>query len=346
MARPLRIEAAGMWYHILSRGVLRKEIFKSDEDYLKFLETLSDNCEKFNVEIHSYVLMPNHFHFFLKTNVANLSRFMHRLLTAYTSWFIQKYEHVGHLFQGRYKSIVVDNNAYGKEITRYIHLNPVRTKRNVKLSLREKRKILKKYKWSSYSAMIGLKPAYPFLIIHDTLEYFGDNWNTQIKNYIDYIEEGLKKEIDNPLEDSVAQIVLGPKTFVREIRSKLKIEGKEGVKNINQNIRKIISLPIEMIIEAVAEEYKIDKGLILRIGKGSRKTEPRQVVFYFAHKYCVGIMTLRQISNAMGCKSSSSVSVAAKRINTFIQKDKQFNEKLKRIEKRMWGQAPTQLTQI
>ena len=285
MARPLRIEAAGMWYHIMNRGVLRKEIFKSDEDYQTFLEILDDSCEKYNVEVHSYVLMPNHFHFFLKTNEANISRFMHRQLTAYTNWFNLKYERVGHLFQGRYKSIVIDNDNYGTEITRYIHLNPVRTKKNLKLSVREKRKILMRYRWSSYPAMVGLKPAYTFLIIHDTLERFGDNYKEQIKNYIDFIDEGIKRNLDSFLKKNKSQSILGTEQFVREIQYMLKACNENGRKRnetLKITFRKSISLPIERIFDVVSKEYDIDIQSILKNGRGSRNIEPRQITFYLA----------------------------------------------------------------
>ncbi len=335
MPRPLRIEAAGMWYHIMNRGVLRKEIFVCDEDYQRFLENLTDNCKKFNVEIHSYVLMPNHFHFFLKTNEANLSRFMHGQLTSYTTWFNLKYERVGHLFQGRYKSIVIDNNNYGTEISRYIHLNPVRTKENLELNLREKRKLLKNYKWSSFSAMVGLKPALPFLVIHDTLESFGDNYEEQIKNYIDFVEEGIKRDLDNPFEKAVAQLVLGSETFVREIQSMNKIGNKIDKKNNKKSrdeIRGFISLPIEKIFEVVCKGFDVDIQSILRNGKGSRNVEPRQITFYLAAKYCAGLMTLNKIGRLMGCKSGSSVSMAIKRINKLIENDTNLKSKLKRLE--------------
>jgi len=340
MARPLRIEVAGMWYHIINRGNLRKDIYESDNDYLRFLEVLNESCEKYNVEMHSYVLMPNHFHFFLKTNEANLSRFMHRQLTSYTTWFNQKYDRVGHLFQGRYKSIVVDSNSYGREITRYIHLNPVRTKKNSKLSLREKRKILRNYKWSSYPAMIDIKPSPSFLFVNETLESFGENYIDQIKNYIHFIEEGIKNDLDNPLKNAVAQSILGSKTFVREVRKQLTTSNKAIKKHdieSNSNIRFLISQPIEKIFDVVCKEYDIDIQSILKNGKWRRNIEPRQVAFYLAEKYCVGIMTLNKISKLMGCVRGNSVSMAAKRIKKLMGKDKTLMNKLRRLEKELGG---------
>ena len=341
MARPLRIEAAGMWYHVMSRGVLRKAIFACDEDYQRFLENLVDNCDKFNVEIHSYILMPNHYHFFLKTNEANISRFMHRQLTAYTNWFNLKYERVGHLFQGRYKSIIVDNNNYGTEITRYIHLNPVRTKKNLELNLREKRKLLKTYRWSSYPAMVGIKSPLPFLFVHETLEYFGDNNKEQIKNYIDFIEKGIKRDMKSPLEDTVSQSVLGCNAFVRKIKSNFNVVNKNDLKSgdeLTNTVRKSISLPIEKIFEVVCKEYDVDIQAILISGRGRSRciheSEARLITFYLAVKYCVGIMTLNKIGKIMGCKNGSSVSMAVKRIVKKLKgSETTLLKRLKRLEK-------------
>lgn len=338
MARPLRIEAAGMWYHVMSRGVLRKEIFTTDEDYYKFLNLLVDNCERYNVEIHSYVLMPNHFHFFLKTNEANLSRFMHSQLTTYTVWFNHKNERVGHLFQGRYKSIIVETNSYGTEITRYIHLNPIRIKENNQLSLREKRRILKRFKWSSYPAMIGLKPANPFLQIHDTLENFGDDYTEQVKGYIKFIDEGIKKGTENPMNKTVGQVVLGEKEFVRKIKRMLikNIENEpKQINKVQNSVRRIVSYPIERIFDVVCKEYDVDVQIILKNGKGSINHEARQVTFYLASKYCSGLITYNKIGKLMGCKSGSSVTMAIKRINKLIRKDIKLKDKLSRLENKI-----------
>ena len=337
MARPLRIEIAGMWYHIMNRGVIRKNIFLCDEDYQRFLEDLADSCEKYNVEIHSYVLIPNHFHFFLKTNEANLSRFMHRQLTAYTSWYNRKYERVGHLFQGRYKSIVIDNNNYGTEITRYIHLNPVRTRQNSKLSLKEKRKYLKNYKWSSYPAMIGLKSPLPFLYIDETLEKFGLNRKEQVKDYLQYIEEGIKKDFDTPLKNAVSQSVLGSELFVREIRKMIKT-GKRHDVEADGVVRKQSSQSIEKILEVVCQEYNIDKERISKKYRDQCVIEARTIVFYLAAKYCVGMMTLNQIARLMGCQNGWSVTSASKRIEELKKKDKALIEKLERLEKALRSQ--------
>ncbi len=332
MARPLRIEEAGMWYHVMNRGNNRKNIFSRDNDYIKFLEILSDSCAKYNVEIHSYVLMPNHFHFFLKTNEANLSRFMQRQLTAYIVWFNRKYKRSGHLFQGRYKSIVIDNNKYGTEITRYIHLNPVRTHKNLKLNLREKRKYLKNYKWSSYPTIVELKSPPTFLYLEETLEKFGLKKKEQIKNYLQFVGEGLKKDLDSPLKNAVAHSVLGSDEFISEIR-KMICSVKKYDTETDSNVRKLISLPIERIFDIVCKEYSVNADVILKSGGGRGGLESRRVAFYLAKEFCVGNMSLREIGHLMGCNNSSSVILAHERIERQTRNDINLTERLKRMEK-------------
>ena len=137
MVRPLRIEYPNAWYHITGRGVERSNIFRDDKDRLRFLKALRESVEAFNVEIHCYVLMSNHFHFLLKTPDANLSRFMQRFNTAYSTYFNLRHHRVGHLCQGRFKGLLVEADEYLQELSRYIHLNPVRIKKHSKLPLEE-----------------------------------------------------------------------------------------------------------------------------------------------------------------------------------------------------------------
>ena len=142
MVRPLRIEYPNAWYHVTSRGVARSEIFRDDKDRKRFLKILEESVDAFNVEVHCYVLMSNHFHFLLKTPEGNLSRFMQRFNTAYTTYFNLRHRRSGHLYQGRYKAILVEADEYLLELSRYIHLNPVRLEKYRDSSLEEKGEVL------------------------------------------------------------------------------------------------------------------------------------------------------------------------------------------------------------
>src|SRR6266436_2370002 len=126
MARSLRVEFEGALYHICARGNKRERIFGGEKDYLLFVQLLRESAERFGVEVHAYVLLPNHFHLLARTRRANLGRWMHWLLVAYSVSFNLRHRSSGHLFQGRYKSFLVDGGEYLLGLSRYIHLNPVR----------------------------------------------------------------------------------------------------------------------------------------------------------------------------------------------------------------------------
>jgi len=126
MARPLRIEFAGASYHITARGNERKDIFKSVRDRDRFLSCLESATERYGAVVHAYCLMTNHYHLLLATPSGNLSQIMRHINGAYTMYFNTKRKRSGHLFQGRYRGILVEADEYAKELSRYIHLNPVR----------------------------------------------------------------------------------------------------------------------------------------------------------------------------------------------------------------------------
>jgi REP-associated tyrosine transposase len=126
LARPLRIQYPGAFYHITSRGNERKAIFGTDQDRKRFLSYLQSAHERYGAILHVYCLMSNHYHLLLETPRGNLSEILHHLNGAYTTYFNLKMHRSGHLFQGRYRAILVEKDAYCQELSRYIHLNPLR----------------------------------------------------------------------------------------------------------------------------------------------------------------------------------------------------------------------------
>ena len=131
MARPLRIEYEGAHYHVTTRGNERKAIFRDDLDRRKFIELIGGAVEQFDIRVHAYVLMDNHYHLLIETRRAALNRALRYLNGVYTQSFNRRHKRVGHLFQGRYKAILVEKESYLLELSRYIHLNPWRVKRSI-----------------------------------------------------------------------------------------------------------------------------------------------------------------------------------------------------------------------
>ena len=179
MARPLRITYPGAFYHITSRGNERKEIFKSLADREKFLFYLESATRRYDAMIHVYCLMSNHYHLLLETPSGNLSQILRHVNGAYTTYFNTKRQRSGHLLQGRFKAILVDMDEYSKELSSYIHLNPLRAKMIDKLE---------QYRWSSYLDYIGTRKPPAWLERNFILGYFGKKPSIAQRNYREFVQ--------------------------------------------------------------------------------------------------------------------------------------------------------------
>jgi putative transposase len=154
MARPLRIELAGGLHHVTSRGDRREAIYLDDQDRAEWLGVFGEVCDRFNWRCHAYCEMTNHYHLVVETPQANLSKGMRQLNGVYTQRFNRRHGLAGHLFQGRFKAILVERDAYLLELARYVVLNPVRAGMVSEVSA---------WQWSSYRAMVGLASSPPWL---------------------------------------------------------------------------------------------------------------------------------------------------------------------------------------
>lgn len=331
MARPLRIEGAGLWYHVMCRGNARQRVFYDDRDRNALLNRLGAVAEVFRVEIHAYALMNNHVHLFARTRAANLGKFMQRVLSGYTQWFNLRHDLCGHVFQGRYKAVVVDKNAYGAEVSRYIHLNPVRTGAHRKAGVERLRALLRAYRWSSYRAMIGIAPQEPWLERTATLSRWGERTAEQEANYARYVEEGLLGEIADPIEAARAQSVLGSDRFsdrVRRILVRRQVRDKESAR-----ARRVLTAESSTtVLERVARVYGIAAADLQRTGKGQGGNEARQVAMWLARRWCGASSTLEQIGQAFGGVSRSAVAAACSRIERRAKRDKHLKRMLERVE--------------
>ena len=155
MARPIRVEYADAVYHVTARGNERKAIYRDDVDRQRFLETLGQAVERFRVIVHAYCLMPNHYHLLLQTPRANLSAAAGWLQTTYSVRFNRRHRRSGHLFHGRFKAHLVEEDAYARELVKYVHLNPVRPKNKRKRVPVELKGELAEFRWSSHRAYAG-----------------------------------------------------------------------------------------------------------------------------------------------------------------------------------------------
>ncbi len=203
MARPLRIEYPGAYYHITARGNRREDIFLCDNDRELWFDTFGNVCKRYNWRCHGYCLMSNHYHLIIETLDGRLSAGMRQLNGVYTQAFNRLHDSVGHVFQGRYKSIIVDKDEYLLELNRYVVLNPVRAGMVTKAG---------DWQWSSFSAAAGTSPVPGWLSLEMIPGSFHSNRQLAQLRYQAFVLEGIGRE--SPLKDVNNQIFLGDEEFV------------------------------------------------------------------------------------------------------------------------------------
>jgi putative transposase len=323
MARPLRIEFEEALYHITARGNRRERIFASDADHARFLEIVARSLPRFGVEVHAYVLLPNHFHLLVKTRRANLSRWMHLVMVTYTISFNRRHDKVGHLFQGRYKSLLVEGGSYLLGLSRYLHLNPVRGKMLGTGNPRERRERLRKYPWSSYRGYAGLSRQEEFVTEELVLGELDARGVRESKGrYRRFVEEGLVREIENPAEAARWQAVLGSEGFLQRVRDKMQPQ-REKRREVKALRRGTTGPDALAIIGRVAAHYDLPIERLLR-GK-EYGLQARSIAMWTVWQVCE--LTLRDIGTIFGGMDYAAVAQRVRR----IERDNTVQRDLKRL---------------
>ncbi len=253
MSRPLRIEFAGALYHVTSRGDGQEDIYLDDSDRELFLEVLQEVCERFNWTPHAYCLMSNHYHLLLETPDSNLAKGMRHLNGVYTQRFNRKHKRVGHVFQGRYKAIIVQKQTYLLELARYIVLNPVRA-RMVRSA--------KDWPWSSYCATAGMADTPPWLATDWILSSFSDKRSEAIERYEAFVAEG--KNQPALWEQLKNQIYLGTDAFIEKMQAKK--PAKEDLREVPLRQRRTMAKPLEHYAASGSER---DEAIINAYNSGA-----------------------------------------------------------------------------
>ncbi len=320
MSRPLRIEWEGGFYHITARGNEKRPIFRIEGDFLRFIDRIERMYERYGVVIHAYVLMTNHYHLLLETPRGNLSTALHDLNTAYTNYFNRRHDRVGHLFQGRYRSIVVEKDAYLLELSRYIHLNPVRAG------------IVKKpdaYRWSSYPSYLSSGSFPEWLRREDVLEQMDTNPVKGRRKYRKFVEEGLRREIRDPLTAVMGWIALGGETFWEEVKNRVQgLQGQDEVPVLREIRRKTEA---GEIVEKVASFYGIPADRITRLEHPLH--HGTQVAMYLTRKKTD--LSLNEIAAIFGKRHYTAVSAAFRRVEAKRERDRGFDRELGKIEREL-----------
>jgi putative transposase len=249
MARPIRIEYAGALYHVTSRGDRREDIFVDDEDRLIWLEVFSQVCHRFNWRCHAWCLMDNHYHIVIETIEGNLSQGMRQLNGVFTQKSNRRHGRVGHVFQGRFKAILVQKDAYLLELSRYVVLNPIRAGMVTDLS---------DWKWSSYPAMIGVVSSSDWLETDWILNNFGHSRKTAINNYGNFVREGVGL---SPIWAALKrQVFLGDEAFVDKALTRIEgIAGEGDLREVPRVQRRAQAKPLNWYMKNYSSR---DEGIV------------------------------------------------------------------------------------
>ena len=295
MARPLRIEFPGALYHVTSRGNEKRPIVRSNRDRQAFLRFLGEAAKRFNWSITAWVLMTNHFHLVVETREANLSRGMHWLNSAYAGWYNHARKRSGHLYEGRFKSFLVEKEAYRAEVMRYVVLNPVRAKMV---------KRPEEYLWSSYRATAGLESAPEWLDLDAALAMFHPERELAQANYREFVLAKVESK-ESLWDKAINGIYLGGQRWAKEMRKI--VERKPRSTDYPQAQRAIGRPKMHQIVAAVARASGETPSSI----RSRRGGVVRQLVSWIG--WHEGLVTLRSIAASLRLRSEGHISNLIKR---------------------------------
>lgn len=323
MARPLRVEYPGAFYHVINRGNSQEKLYNSPRDYKKFLQYLEKAAERFAVIVHTYCLMDNHYHLLLETAEPNLSVTMQWLNVSYATYFNRKHNRNGHLFQGRFKAILIDAEAYLKHLSRYIHLNPVRAK------------IIDKpeqYRWSSYSVFIGKQKSPKFLKTDWLLSNFGSNTKKARKNYKEFIEGVDIKTVKDPSKQLEGGFILGDIDFVNWVKETF-LSKRDDEKEIPQLKKLKPRVAPETIVDQVSKAFNTKAEKIRK--KGLKRNKAREVAIYLSRD--LGGISCSDLGVFFGGVSGALITMMEKRISEEININPRLKRKIEKIKKEIFN---------
>jgi putative transposase len=351
MARSLRIDVPNGWYHVLNRGIERRQIFPRAEANLHFLELLGSLPNRFGVRIHTYVLMGNHYHLQLETPQANLSRAMQWLNLSYGAWFNRRQQRSGPLFQGRFKAILHDPESAALEINRYIHLNPVRVKAlgghearsgaedrldaggsgtgPSRELVKARVEALNSYRWSSYQVYVGRVRNPGWLTTESIYRFFGDHTLHSLRGaYRRQLEEmAALGQWETDWQDSIkATILLGSDKFIQKMLGVLKGDRREQT---GLRLKERLSVDWGNIIEAITDVW----GQPWDALANSRGNGALPAAFFLGQRY--GGLRLKEMGELAGGFEYPAVNAAIARFERRLKIDRDLQKKFKQVAKKL-----------
>lgn len=307
MARKPRVHFPGALYHVMLRGNGGQDIFFEDADRYRFYLLLQEGVERYGHRIHAFCLMSNHVHLAIQVGAVSLSRIMQNIGFRYTRWINWRRNISGHLFQGRFKAVLVDADSYLAELTRYIHLNPVRAGMV---------KSPEEYPWSGHRAYLGSEEI-PWLTTDWVLAQFGGSIARSRREYRKFVEmgrdEGHRQEFHGGgILDSR---ILGDDTFIERV-----LEQVEG--------RPARQIDLDEIMAAVCREYKIDEKDLASPGKYRKLSEARGMAAWLILETGYGTITeLGKVTR----RDATTLSTIAKNLQAKAKRDSALSDRMKQL---------------
>jgi putative transposase len=307
MARPLRIEFTGAIYHVMARGNARQQIARDHRDYERLRSGLAHTIERYGWELFSFVFMPNHLHLFFRTPKPNLSGGMQYYLSGYANWFSKRHQRPGHLFQGRFRGELIENESYFWNVSRYTHLNPVRGERPLVTHPRD-------WPWSSYPGYANRKQrlcwvAYDLLLAAWQGEMGGAN---AAPAYRRFVEKGLRERVENPFREAADGWLLGSQEFVDRMRRQMP---SPRYRDQVPLARRLACLPLAAILDAVAEHFGVAQDVF---SECHTRTDSRDIAAWLARRHTT--LTLRELAGPFGLSHPDSVSNLVRRVDRVLEK--------------------------
>lgn len=237
MPRKNRISLPGFFYHVILRGNNKEDIFLSNEDRSQLSFLLQEGLERFGHRIHAFCFMTNHIHLALQVSDVPLSKIVHNFSFRYTNYLNRRYQRVGHVFQGRFKSILLDKEGYLKELVRYIHLNPVRGGLVQEVG---------NFHWSSYQSYLHRNcQEFPWVTTDVVLQLFGEDCSSAVSRFVAFHQEGDEKPEEVLCRGNQEGRILGDKAFLSKIR------------RINERQRVSDTVPLSVLIDVVCQHFSV-----------------------------------------------------------------------------------------
>ena len=317
MARPLRIEVENGLYHVTVRGWERRSIVRSDRDREDWLRLLDKTATRCGWRVFAWVLMTNHFHLYLRTPQPNLSAGMHDLNSGYASLFNRRHRRVGSLFQGRFKAILVEDDSHSWELSRYVHLNPVRAKMVDRPE---------DYLWGSYPAFLDRRKSPEWLDWTTVVLEHGNSLSAARRAYRRFVEAGIDQSLKSPFKSAYGGMLLGSESWIEKMRSMLASEHDDP--NVPARRRLAGGVDSSMILKAVAEHFQASPEVFTLIRK--RNNDARSAAIYLNRK--LTSESVGHLADRFGGVSIAAISRTVSRAEARRVDDRRWDRLLKQFE--------------